>query len=52
MIKFLGLNVFYGSRGTIASYWSTLSIYKNEVASNTMSKNCFQELPNKRFVNN
>ena len=30
-------------RGTIASYWSTLHMYKNEVASNSMSRKRFQE---------
>ena len=46
MIKFLGLNIWMGleRRGTIASYWSTLPIYRNEVACNTISRNCFQKL--------
>ena len=45
MIKCLGLNIWMGldRGGTIASYWSTLPIYKIEIASNTMSRNCFQE---------
>ena len=40
-------------RGTIVSYWSTLLIYKNVIASNTMSRNRFQELlRNIQFADN
>ena len=55
MIKFLGLNIWMGlyRRGTIVSYWSTLLIYKNVIASNTMSRNRFQELlRNIQFADN
>ena len=31
-------------KGKISSYWSTNPLYKNEVASSIMSRNCFQEL--------
>lgn len=46
IIKFLALNIWMelDRRDTIASYWSTKFIYKNEIATNTMSRNRFQEL--------
>ncbi|XP_013785562.1 piggyBac transposable element-derived protein 4-like [Limulus polyphemus] len=53
--KFLGLNIRIGlvKLGKSANYWSTNPLYKNEVASKTISQNRFQSLlTNIHFADN
>lgn len=55
ILKFLGLTIWMGldRRGRIRNYWSRKTIYKNDVAPRTMSRNRYQALlRNIHFANN